>query len=112
MLKDLDNRFKNKRFSHRRRLISQYVDYIDVRRKDANSKKYSVYIRLLFEDKELKDNELIVNENGIDLFFIKNSKYESLSFNKKHIFGFGLDVDVFVLNNNENVVLEKCIFDF
>lgn len=112
MLKDLDNRFKNKRFSHRRRLISQYVDYIDVRRKDANSKKYSVYIRLLFEDKVLKDNELIVNENGIDLFFIKNSKYESLSFNKKHIFGFGLDVDVFVLNNNENVVLEKCIFDF
>jgi DNA invertase Pin-like site-specific DNA recombinase len=112
MLKDLDNRFRNKRFSHRRRLISQYIDYIDVRRKSANSKQYSVYIKLLFEDKILKDNELIVDEDNINLFFIKNSKYESLGFDKRQFFDFGLDINVFVLNNNENVVLEKCIFDF
>lgn len=112
MIKDLDNRFRNKRFSHRRRIISQYVDFIDVKRKDANTKKYSLYMKLLFEDKELKENELIVNEDNVDLFFIKNSKYESLTFNKKHIFDFGLNIEFLVMNNNENVFLENVIFDF
>lgn len=111
---DLQNRFNNERFNHRRAIVEQYLDCVTIKRnKVGNKKSYSIAIKVNFSDKEEgnREGDILDENNDNTIFFTKSTKYEDRGFNKELNFDLDIMVEVDLMGKSNDILYKTVRFE-